>query len=324
VVALLYQAAWMRQLSVVLGTSELAVATVLNACMAGLPLGAAIAAKYVFRVTRPLLTFGLLEAGIAITATLVPTLLFAAGALAGYIFGGHDSPPQAAGFGQMLFYFLSTLVILVIPTTLMWATLPLLSKYVVKTNQQVGTRIGGSYAINTFGAVAGALVPAFMLLTFIGLTHTILISAVINFMVFAIMISIGKTDAASTSQNTQSKTFKTSKLDSSNLQKGGTKHRAFWKTAYGWVLPIMALSGVATFAYEILWTRLIGHVLGGSGAAFAITLAGFSIGIAVGSAIAAKRAISPESAQHWFVPSQLGTAYLFAFIYFMISTCDGR
>jgi predicted membrane-bound spermidine synthase len=81
----------------------------------------------------------------------------------------------------------------------------------------------------------------------------------------------------------------------------------------------MALSGVATFTYEILWTRLIGHVLGGSVAAFAIMLAGFLIGIAVGSAIAAKRAISQVSARYWFVLSQLGIACLSAFIYFMIN-----
>jgi spermidine synthase len=184
----LYQTAWMRQLSVVFRSSELAVATVLTAYMAGLSLAAAITAKYVFRITRPLLTYGLLEAGITISAIFVPTLLLAAGALASHVFGGHASPPQASGFGQMLFYFLSTLVILVIPTALMRATLPLLSKYVAKTNEQVGIRIGGLYAINTFGAVAGNLVAAFVLLPFISLTHTTLIGALINLAVFAIVI----------------------------------------------------------------------------------------------------------------------------------------
>lgn len=317
--ALLYQTAWMRQLSVVFGTSELAVATVLTAYMAGLSLGAAIAAKYLFRVTRPLLTYAFLEVGIAISAILVPTLLLAVGALASHILGGHASPPQAAGFGQMLFYFLSTLVILVIPTALMGATLPLLSKYVVKTNEQVGIRIGGLYAINTFGAVAGTLVAAFVLLPFISLTQTVLVGALMNFAVFAIVMSIVKTEAASTPKRTQSNTLKTRKPYSLNSQTSGPKYKAFWTTNYGWILPIMALSGVATFTYEILWTRLIGHVLGGSVAAFAIMLAGFLIGIAVGSAIAAKRAMSPESARHWFVLSQLGIACLSGLIYFIIN-----
>ncbi|MFT4629565.1 MAG: spermidine synthase [Dinoroseobacter sp.] len=317
--SLLYQTAWMRQLSVVFGTSELAVAAVLTAYMAGLALGAALSAKYVFRVSRPLLTYGLLEAGIAISAVLVPTLLLGAGALATQVLGGHASPPQASGFAQMLFYFLSTLVILVIPTALMGATLPLLSKYVVKTNEQIGIRIGGLYAINTFGAVAGTLVAAFVLLPFISLTSTISIGALLNFTVLAIVISIIKTDPTSTPQSTQSSPSKTEKPCSLNFQQTAPRHKAFWKAPYGWILPIMALSGVATFTYEILWTRLIGHVLGGSVAAFAIMLAGFLIGIAVGSAIAAKRAMSQVSARHWFILSQLGIASLSAFIYFMIN-----
>jgi len=56
--ALLYQTAWMRQFSVVFGTSELAVATVLSAYMAGLALGAAIAGRFVDRITRPVLVYG--------------------------------------------------------------------------------------------------------------------------------------------------------------------------------------------------------------------------------------------------------------------------
>ena len=70
--ALLYQTAWLRQFSLVFGTSELAVAAVLSAYMAGLSLGASLAARFVSRITRPVLFYGLLEAGIAISALAVP------------------------------------------------------------------------------------------------------------------------------------------------------------------------------------------------------------------------------------------------------------
>lgn len=50
--ALLYQTAWIRQLSVVFGTSELGVATVLTAYMSGLSLGAAIAGKLIDKVNQ--------------------------------------------------------------------------------------------------------------------------------------------------------------------------------------------------------------------------------------------------------------------------------
>src|SRR4051812_27474835 len=71
VAALIYQTAWMREFAIVFGTAELAVATVLAAYMGGLALGAALAEKFLPRVTRPVLTYGLLELGIAGSAVVV-------------------------------------------------------------------------------------------------------------------------------------------------------------------------------------------------------------------------------------------------------------
>ena len=73
--ALLYQAAWLKKLGVVFGTSHIAVATVLAAYMAGLALGAALAARFAPAVRRPVLVYGVLEGFIGITALLVPVLL---------------------------------------------------------------------------------------------------------------------------------------------------------------------------------------------------------------------------------------------------------
>ena len=71
IAALIYQTAWTRQFAIVFGTSELAVATVLAAYMGGLALGAALAERFLPRVTRPVLTYGLLEIGIAASAIFV-------------------------------------------------------------------------------------------------------------------------------------------------------------------------------------------------------------------------------------------------------------
>ena len=101
--ALLYQTAWMRQFSLVFGTSELAIAAVLAAYMGGLALGAAIAARYVHRVRRPILFYGLLEGGIAISALAVPWLLSLLNAVYVAMFGGQPEPVDASGLGQTLF-----------------------------------------------------------------------------------------------------------------------------------------------------------------------------------------------------------------------------
>ena len=307
--ALLYQTAWMRQLSVVFGTSELAVATVLTAYMFGLSLGAAVAAKFVHRVTKPLLTYGVLEGGIAVSAVLVPLFLTLLGQVSVFFLGGQAEPPEASGFGQLLFYFLSTLLVLVIPTALMGATLPLLTKYAVTNDEQVGSRIGMLYAINTFGAVAGTLFAAFILLPNISLMSTLLVGAAMNLMVLVVVMNIVKTAEQSTDQSLQVKTQKVEEIKSPLL-----------KTPHFWILPIMTVSGIATFIYEVLWTRLVSHILGGSVPAFSIMLASFLVGIALGSAVATRFAKSRDMAKHAFVITQIGIAALSAFTYFMIDS----
>jgi hypothetical protein len=76
-----------------------------------------------------------------------------------------------------------------------------------------------------------------------------------------------------------------------------------------WILPAIALSGAVSFAYEVLWTRLLGHLLGASVDAFASMLDGFLLGIALGSALAASLATSRERAAVGFGVSQLGIAF---------------
>jgi len=96
IAALVYQTAWTRQFAIVFGTSELAVATVLAAYMGGLALGAVLAEKFLPRVTRPVLTYALLELGIAASAVFaVPFLLWIANKGLIAFFGGQPLPPSS-------------------------------------------------------------------------------------------------------------------------------------------------------------------------------------------------------------------------------------
>ena len=181
VAALIYQTAWTRQFAIVFGTSELAVATVLAAYMGGLALGAVLAERFLPRVTRPVLTYALLELGIAASAIfVVPALLWLANVALQAMFGGQPSPPDSDHAGTTLFYLVSAFVALALPTTLMGATLPMLARYAVAEEAQIGRRIGLLYAMNTAGAVAGALLTAFVLLPELGLTRTIWVAAALN------------------------------------------------------------------------------------------------------------------------------------------------
>ena len=285
--ALLYQVAWLRQFSIVFGTSEIAVATVLAAYMGGLALGSAITGRYLHRIRRPILTYGILEGGIALTALLVPVLLGGASAVFIYFVGGNIAPPASAGSGQTLFYLISTFLILGIPTGCMGATLPLLTKYAVRSDEEIGSRVSLLYAVNTAGAVAGALLAGFLVLPMFGLRETVWLGAIVNVFVFIIAYQIDKN------------------IEPALIPQKSTPESISFKSQQSWILPIMAVSGAIAFTYEVLWTRLLNHVLGGSIYAFSTMLASFLAGIAIGSGIAGRFATDRQKSTMYFAASQV-------------------
>ncbi len=293
--ALLYQTAWTREFAFLFGTSELAVVAVLAAYMGGLALGAAAAARYVGRLARPVLAYGVLELGIALGALAVPFLIRAVQAAYLGMAGGLEALPESMGLSTALFHLVGSFIVLVPCTALMGATLPLLARYAVAEDSQVGPRIGILYAVNTFGAIAGTLVAAFVLLPALGLRHTVFVGIAGNAIVFLAAAALAKGIAGMPPEE----------------KSGGAAARG----VFHWILPAMLLSGAVSFLYEVLWTRLLGQVLGGSTAAFASMLSSFLLGIALGSAIASRFAKTRNAAAIGFAVSQIGSGVLgwFAF-----------
>ena len=311
--ALLYQTAWMRQFSVVFGTSELAVATVLSAYMAGLALGAGIAGRYVNRITRPVLVYGILEAGVAISALAVPLLLALANLLYGTILGGQPGPADASGLGQSMFYLVVAFIVLAIPTGCMGATLPMLTRYVVRSEDQIGPRVGWLYALNTVGAVGGTVTAGFLLLPVLGLSGTVWVGVFINFLVFLIAAWIARTLVPL--QAASDTTARAAEPDTATAPAHTFAGPGRGLLGSFWILPLMLISGANTFTYEVLWTRLLGHILGGSIVAFSTMLAAFLSGIAIGSALAARYARNANTALTGFVVTQFGIAITSIIIY---------
>ena len=301
--ALLYQTAWLRQFSIVFGTSELAVATVLAAYMAGLGAGAAIAARVVDRLQRPLLVYGILEGGIAVTALCVPALLAFAGWLHVLALGGLPEPPDAGGIAQPAYYLFVSFVILALPTGFMGATLPLLTRYAVHEDQQVGPRVAWLYGINTAGAVFGTLVAAFVLLPRVGLRMTVLAGVAVNILVFLIAAAIARR-VSTAGRDTRSPDARYTIAPGARAER---KSR--------WILPLILASGANAFLYEVLWTRLLNHALGGTIYAFATMLASFLSGIALGGMLAGKVASDRRRAGQVFAVCQVAIGVLSAGVY---------
>ncbi len=287
--ALLYETAWAREFAFVFGTSEFAVVSVLAAYMGGLAAGAAVAARLISRIRRPVLVYALLELGIAASALAVPQGIRAAIWLQTAIAGGQSAPPDEASVSGSLFYAACSFVILMIPTGLMGATLPLLARYAVRQENQIGRRVGVLYSVNTVGAVVGAAATGFVILPMLGLRNTVYVGAATNALVFGAAALLAR-HSAPLPQLSPSASRPTRR--------------------FHWILPLIALSGFASFTYEVVWIRLLGIVLGGNIQGLATMLASFLLGIAIGSAVAARLARDPARAAHGFAWSQIGAATL--------------
>jgi spermidine synthase len=292
---LIYQTAWTREFAFVFGTSNLAVATVLAAYMAGLAAGAAVAARLAHRITRPLLTYGLLELGVGITALGVPLAIQASQALYVGLFGGQTDLPEAGGLSSAVFYMACSFVILMIPTALMGATLPLLVRHSVHNDEELSSRIGLLYSINTAGAVVGTVLAAFVLLPLIGLRETIWAAAAVNGLVFLAAWALARSAGG----------------DFDSAPPAATSNPEPLGKAV-WILPLIFGSGLVSFTYEVLWTRLLEHLLGGSVYAFSTMLASFLMGIALGAAVGSRFGTTRSRAAMGFAIAQLGIALLSA------------
>lgn len=244
----------MRMLGLVFGATTLAVSTVLAAFMGGLALGSALAGRLAHRIRKPLSVYGWLEIGIAAYALLVPFLFHWVDNLYALIWQQF----QPGFFTFSLWRFVLSCLMLLVPTTLMGATLPVLSAALVRYGSTAVTRL---YACNLVGAILGTLAAGFLLLPALGVRITIVIAAVINLIVGAVALIAQKHLVVTPS--VQSVVANTDK----NL---------FWFFA-------AIASGFVTIGTQVSWTRILTMIIGSSTYAFSIVVALFLIGLAVGA-----------------------------------------
>ena len=174
--ALVYQVMWLRLLALVFGVTVYAASTVLAGFMAGLGVGSLVAGRLAAKVTRPLAAFGIAEALVGVTAFLSPLVL---DALAQGWKTIHPSLPDSLALITVIRFVVAFLV-LIVPTSLMGSTLPLVIKSAVARQDRVGGRIGLLYAINTTGAIIGALLAGFYLISEVGVELSFRLAAATN------------------------------------------------------------------------------------------------------------------------------------------------
>lgn len=276
---LIYEVLWARMLGLVFGATTLAVSTVLAAFMGGLALGSALAGRRGAAVKRPVRAYGILEIGIALYALAVPFLFSFVDNLYAIIWQQF----RPGFFAFSLWRFLLSCVMLLVPTALMGATLPLLSAALLRSGGARSTSITRLYTRNLAGAICGSIVAGFVLLPTFGVRATIYIAALINILIGIVSIVVDRR------VETQSSPGKDTPLASAeDLQPGETSSAAVAGDARFWLICAF-ISGFVTIATQVAWTRLLTMIVGSSTYAFSIVVALFLMGLAGGSFVIARK-----------------------------------
>src|SRR5215510_10413759 len=183
---LLYEVAWTRMLHLLLGDTVLATSTVLTAFMAGLALGSWWSGRRIDRRPQVLGVYASLELGLGLSAVLLPLALQGITPLYVWLHRQFHTTFVLLSLVRFCLAF----ALLLIPTTLMGATLPVLSRYIVRTNATLGWSVGVLYALNTGGAVLGCFAAGYVLIGSLGLYQTVALGAVLNLGI-ALVVWIG-------------------------------------------------------------------------------------------------------------------------------------
>lgn len=271
--ALIYQVVWARSLGLVLGASHLAVATVLSVFMAGLALGNRLLAGAADRSERPLRLYGLLECAVGLSALGFLALMSVYPRLFGALAGGMADDRAALTALRAAF----ALVAMIVPTTLMGGTFPVMTRFIAADAASFPRQLARLYALNTFGAVAGTLAAGFLLLRHFGATATLMTGVVLSLTVgiAAMRLQRSATPAAAPRVVDRPQEPPTPAV-------AGADRRAEPGLVRAMLLGV-ALSGFCALGYEVLWTRMLTFGVGTSVYSFAIMLAAFLAGMALGS-----------------------------------------
>jgi len=282
---LIYEIVWQRLLELHFGVTMISVTLIVAAYMAGLGIGSLIGGRIARNLKNILLLYGALESAIALFGVASPTVI---------IWIGHST----AGSPYAL-VFLISFVILLIPTTLMGMTLPLLTQSFVNRVETSGQVIGILYGINTLGAAFGCALAGYVLIGSYGLDGTVYLAALLNIFVglSAFALSRWKHNESLEAESKESK--------SGNAIAWG----------YKTILFSSFLVGFLGLGYEMLWIRVLLIVDKNTAYAFPSILFIFLLGLALGGALWGRRADASSNPVLLFCKIELAGAAIAAFTF---------
>ncbi|MDR3639580.1 MAG: fused MFS/spermidine synthase [Isosphaeraceae bacterium] len=269
--ALIYEVVWLQLLQLVIGSTAVSLGVLLGTFMGGMCLGSLLLPRVVSNRWHPLRVYALLELGIGAIGLAV-------------LFGMpyvEQAYVQYAGFGPpgVLLRGAVATVCLLPPTLLMGATLPAIGRWVESGPEGVSW-LGFFYSGNIAGAVFGCLLAGFYLLRVYDVAVATYVAFALNVTVAAIALVLAATPGR------YEATVETGTAASAG------------RAAGAWAVYLaIALSGMSALGAEVVWTRLLSLILGGTVYTFSLILAVFLIGLGIGSGLGASLARRAASAR---------------------------
>lgn len=266
--ALVYQVVWARLFAEIFGSTLYAVSAVLAAFMSGLALGSYLLGKLADRSRNPLRLYGLYEIGIGVGALVVLLIFNALTPVYLWLHGAAGDSLTLLSAGRFLVAF----GLIIVPTTLMGATLPVLTRFATDRIEQLGLNVAGLYSVNTAGAILGSLLAGFVLIRLVGIHATVYLAVGANIAAGVVAWWLSGRVTAGTAGGGAAP-------DGASPARFGDPRTAREHRLLLWVL---AISGFTAFAYEIYWTRALILIVGSATYAFTTILSAFLTGIALG------------------------------------------
>jgi spermidine synthase len=241
-----YQIVWTQQSALWLGHESAGVLAVVAGFFGGLTCGALLLGPRIHRSSKPAHWYAASEAVIGVWS-LALALLF--DPVSGWLLSSIGPQPSAAW--HWLVAFCGTFLLLLPATAAMGATLPAM--------QRVCGSIPALYAANTFGAVLGVLGAAFWLVPQFGLVRTATVCVALNFLCAALALELfdGTAPATPSAARPQARRLQI----------------------------LVAATGLLGIGYEVLIVRVLSQVAENTVYTFAILLAVYLVGTAIGAAV---------------------------------------
>ena len=280
---LVYEVVWIKLFVFSMGGTTYALSTVLAAFMGGLALGSRYGGKWIDRRGDPFPVYGVIEGLIGVYCLLLPSLVKLIPVTLSPLYDDYYTNNLLL-FGFLR--FLLSFAILIFPTLLMGASLPVLAKYYAREKKRFGWEVGRLYAVNTLGACVGAFSAGFILLPMLGQTLAVYSAAAVNIGIFIIVMILWIFFVRGRDVE---RVEPEEKDDTPAPEIAAESEPAIWGKPILWAaLFLYAVNGFAGMAYQVAWTRALTLSIGSSTYSFTIIVTIFIFGLAAGGAVGAR------------------------------------